>query len=643
MSMLQRSILVVAMVVLPLTRAQPAWGQGPPTTVPPADTTAVSSYTFKPLFTAITTAPVSSVTLGGDFRHTFMMANGLRLQTTLGTEKEDFRLQARTNERKRFQNTLLHRFGTSGWMADLNHMDSRMFNRVVSVSGGIQDVVLNSLTVSGSLRYASINPDNFRWDGRLMMALADAEKTFKTDRSMGGETGGGFGVNLFNEFLVVNGRGYFKNIDVSSSSIYEQFDNLFLKEDSMSADVSLHFSEGQVAKFTYDDFNAIEKFTDQARGSQGGQIQGAENLLVESRFVDARVMNVGFDSKMSSRLNFKINAQHSDELTDYAITKTRFSHNITDFLRGNVTYGLFTGTEATVKMDLTKTRRDLGPESVSSQDRRTRDLDVSLNHAFSPTFSVNLSGGALLMQTFYLRFKDNPRDQDQLEYSANLRIRSRPFRKISASIGSSFIRTEFISIHYSLSSNNRVKTRYDLRPTITYNVNERISITQNYGLAIEFTDHTFIPADNFLDRNATFSNDVRATITKNLRGVFFYSFHYHDRGSYLSEEEGGERFLNREREDRRDQVRLEFDYRLTTHFTVLGKQEYSRRKDRTVGSSSVRVTEDGGIEVGFRGNYDWQNSRSLRFTVKKANRFGSFSAEAQKDYWIVDAEFKYAF
>ena len=635
--------MVVAMVVLPLTRAQPAWGQGPPPTALPSDTTVVQSYTFLPLFTAKSKAGVSSVKLGGDFRHTFQMSNGLRLQTTLGTDKEEFRLQARTNERKRFQNLLLHRFGMSGWMAELSHMDNRMFNRVVSVSGGIQDVVLNTFTVSGALRYASINPGNFRWDGRLMMALADAEKTFKTDKSMGGESGGGFGFNLLNGFVGVNARGYFKNIDVSSSSIYEQFDNLFLKEDSMSADVSLHFSEGQVAKFTYDDFNAVEKFTDQARGSLKEQIVGAENLLVESRFVDARVMNVGFDSRMSSRLQFKVNAQHSDELTDYAVTKTRFSHNLTDFLRGDVTYSLFTGTEANVKLDLTKTRRDLGPESVSSQDRRTRDLDFSLNHAFSPTFSFNVSGGALLMQTFYLRFKDNPRDQDQLEYNANVRIRSRPFRKISASIGSSFIRTEFISIHYTLSSNNRIKTRYDLRPTITYNVNERIAITQNYGLAIEFTDHTFIPEDNFLDRNVTFSNDLRAKITNNLRGVFFYSYHFHDRGSYLPEEEGGERFLNREREDRRDQVRLEFDYRVTNHFTVLGKQEYSRRKDRTVGSSNVRVTEDGGIEVGIRGNYDWQNNRSLRFTVKKANRFGSFSAEAQKDYWIVDAEFKYAF
>jgi hypothetical protein len=122
-----------------------------------------------------------------------------------------------------------------------------------------------------------------------------------------------------------------------------------------------------------------------------------------------------------------------------------------------------------------------------------------------------------------------------------------------------------------------------------------------------------------------------------------YSYNFHDRGSYLSDGDGGERFLNREREDRRDQIRLRFDYKVNKHFTVLGTKDYSRREDRTIGSSNVRVSEEGGIEVGIRGNFAWENSRSLRFSVMKANRFGSFSAEAQKDYWLVDAEFKYAF
>ncbi len=631
------------MVVLPLTCAQPAWGQGPPTTTLPNDTTVVPAYMFMPVFTGTSKAGVSSVKLGGNFRHTFMKGSDMTLQTTLNAAKEDFRLQARSNESKMFQNLFIHRFGMSGWSAQVNHMDSRMFNRVVAVTGGFQDVILNTLTLSATLRHNSIDPDNFRWDGSVIAAMDDAEKTFKTDVSQGGEVAGGFGYGLLDRWLVVRGRGYFKNLDVSSSSTAGDFDGLFLKEDSTSADVEVHFSDQQIARFEYDEFHAREKFTDQERGSLGGQIAGAENLIEETRIVEARVMNVGFTSHMLSGLDLRVDAQHADHLTDYAVTKTRFSHNITDFLRSEVKYTFFTGTRASVNIDATNMLKDLGPQSVSSHDRKSREVKVGLTHAFNQTFNISATGSALLIQTFYLRYDDNPRDQDQLEHSVNVQISSRPFRKISASIGSSLIRTEFINIDGTLSSSNRIKSRYDFRPTITYNMNERISITQNYGLAIEFTDHTFVPEDNFLDRNVTFSNDVSARITDRLRTTFYYGYHFHDRGSYLSAEEDGERYLNREREDRRDQIKIEFSYQFTDKFAVLGKQDYSRREDRTIGSSNVRVSEDGGIEVGIRGNYNFGANRTLKLTLLKANRFGSFVAEAQEDYWIVDAEIKYAF
>ena len=631
------------MVVLPLTCAQPAWGQGPPTTVVPNDTTVVPAYMFMPVFTGTSRAGVSSVRLGGNFRHTFMKGSDMTLQTTLNASKEEFRLQARSNESKMFQNLLMYRFGVSGWSASVNHMDNRMFNRVVAVTGGFQDVILNTLTLSASLRHNSINADNFRWDGNIMAARTNAEKTFKTDLSQGGEVAGGFGYSLLNRWLVVRARSYYKNIDVTSLSTSGIYPGLFLKEDSTSADVEIHFSDRQVARFELDEFNAREKFTDQERGSLGGQIAGAENLIEETRIVEARVMNVGFTSHMLSGLDLRVDAQHADHLTDYAVTKTRFSHNISDFLRSEVKYTFFTGTRASVNIDATNMLKDLGPQSVSSHNRRSREVKVGLNHAFNQTFNVNATGSALLIQTFYLRYDDNPRDQDQLEHRVNVQITSRPFRKISASIGSSLIRTEFINIDGTLSSSNRIKSRYDFRPSITYNMNERISITQNYGLSIEFTDHTFVPEDNFLDRNVTFSNDVSARITERLRSTFYYGYHFHDRGSYLSAEEGGERYLNREREDRRDQIKIKFSYQFTDKLAVIGNQDYSRREDRTIGSSNVRVSEDGGIEVGIRGNYNFGANRTLRLTLLKANRFGSFTAEAQKDYWIVDAEIKYAF
>jgi hypothetical protein len=602
----------------------------------------VQRYDFKPVFTANSKANVTSVSLGGEFRHTFELRNGFRLMTSLGTRKEEFRLQTRSNESKQFSNTLYHQLGR-GWTVDMTHMDNRTFNRVVSVYGGFQDVILNTLTLGGGLRHASIAPTNFRWDARLNGALADAEKTFKTDFSKGGDVAGGFGYNLLNRWLVVRGRAYIKDLDVVSESSLSRFDGLGLREDSLSAAAEVHFSDRQVLTFQYADFNADETYTDQKRGSLGDQIEGSENLFVERRVVDARIMQFGFTSLMMDRFNMKVDAQHSESVTDYAVTKTRFSHIVTNYLKGDLGYTLFTGTEFKAKLDLSRSLRDLGPQSVSSFTERKRRLDLTLAHTFKGGFSFNVAAGTSLLQQFYVRYEDNPRDLDQLENKVTVQLNSSAFKKLSANVYMMMQQTEYINIDETLSESNRTKTRYDFRPTLTYNMNDRISIKQTYGLAIEFTDHTFLPSDNFLDRNITFSNEVSARLTQKLRGRFYYGYTFHDRGSYLPDEGGGERYLTIDREDRRDQIRIDMDYQINTHLSIVGRQEYNRREDSTPGRSKITVNEDGGLEVGIRGSYNWSTDQTLSLEMKRANRFGAFSTEAQQNYWIVNAQFKYAF
>jgi hypothetical protein len=630
------------MVVLPLTCAQTAWGQGVTPNELPVDTIAVRHYHFAPLFAATSRANVTSVSLGGEFRNTFEMANGLRLVSSLGSQREEFRLQDRSNETKRFNNTLFHRLG-GGWMMDMSHMDNRTFNRVVSLTGGFQDVVLNTLTLGAGLRHVTIAPSNFRWDARLNGALADAEKTFKTDTSIGGEVAGGFGYSLLDSWLVVRGRGYVKNLDVVSESAVKRYDDLYLREDSLSAEVEVRFSREQVVRFEYSDFNGEEKYTDLRRGSLGGAQWAAENLYQERRVSDATVMSLGLNSRMLNGFNLSASAQHSESVTDYDSTKTRYGRNVSNFIKSDMDYTLFTGTSFGAKLDVSQSLKDLGPQSVSSYDRRSRELGVALRHQFKNGFMFNVDAGIVLTQTFYLRYDENPRDIDQLDQRLNVSVSSRPFTKLQANIGAAYTSTEFINIDRTQSSNNRVKTRYDFRPVLTYQLNPRISISQTYRLAIEFTDYVYLPEDNFLDRNISFTNEVRARLTPRLQGTFNYGYYFHDRGSYLPLVEGGPRYLDVAREDRRDEMKIRFTYDLNRNVSVVGNHGYSRREDRTIGREDVRVTENGIIEVGFRGAYNWTTDRTFSFTFMKANQYGAFTSEKQKNYWVVDAQFQYGF
>jgi hypothetical protein len=215
--------------------------------------------------------------------------------------------------------------------------------------------------------------------------------------------------------------------------------------------------------------------------------------------------------------------------------------------------------------------------------------------------------------------------------------------KVRVNIPVTYTSTDFINIDESQSSNNRRKTRYDFRPGIDFTVNPRFSVRQEYWLGLEFTDYDFRETDNSLDRTISFRNDFRYQLTEALSTTMTYRLELHDRGSYLPIVPGGERFLEKEREDRRDQLLLGARYRINENLSAVIDYDYSEKVDRTIGSTNERVTTDGGIQGGIVGKYNWGPGRELRLELKKANRFGEFNTEAQNDFWIMNSELTYAF
>jgi hypothetical protein len=106
---------------------------------------------------------------------------------------------------------------------------------------------------------------------------------------------------------------------------------------------------------------------------------------------------------------------------------------------------------------------------------------------------------------------------------------------------------------------------------------------------------------------------------------------------------GGERFFEKNREDRRDRMALGMKYRINPNLAAVVDYDYSQKVDRTVSTGFGQTTQDGGIVGGIEGRYNWGPGRELRLELKKANRFGSFNTEAQNDYWVMNSEIKYTF
>ncbi len=225
----------------------------------------------------------------------------------------------------------------------------------------------------------------------------------------------------------------------------------------------------------------------------------------------------------------------------------------------------------------------------------------------------------------------------------NLRFNSAPYPKLTANVSLAYSGSNTVNIDASQSENNRTRSLYELRPGFTYVVTQRFLITQIYGIAIEYTDFTYKPTENFLDRNLTFGNKFDFKPSKKIGFVLDYGLNLHDNGSYLPDPVTGQDELNVQGKDRRDRMTLRMDYHVTAPLTVFAEQRYSRFEDTSVLTDAKTVTKDGQITVGSRGNYDWGNGKRLTFTLAKVKRFSKFGSEAEKDYWDMRSDFNYPF
>ncbi len=642
-SALFKSVVTVAMVVLPLTYAQTAWGQG--ANLPaPGDSAETWFYRFFPIYSAGIEGNVTRVLMKGDFNNTLELPYDLRVITALNMSKEEYRLRPQSSETKNFTNTVFKQI-SPGFNAMLVAGDSRLFNRIVKPGGSFQDLVANTQSLVTGVMYTRINPSRFRWDATVNADVSDSEKSFKKDELVGGNGGGGAAYTLIDEHLVVRGRGYLRQMTGRSvSNSGKEFPDVGEKADSVGAAVDVRFTDSLRVQFDYTGYRSIEDLADQARGGSGNQLVGAENVIAEHKEIESRLVGFSMDTRVLSGLGAKVVAQHMENSTVYREANALSTRNVTDFLRGDFSYVLFTGTNVTVGIENRETLIDLGPRSPRSYNEVRKRIDFGAQHMFSPTLSFDVSASTSIAQSFYLLYEENPRDRDQLDNTLMARLNSTLFTKLRTSLSLSVLTSEIVNVDASLSDGNLASTKFDFRPGFVYQVTDRVSINQSYGLAIEYTEMTFRPDENFLDRNVTFSNEVSATLSERLRGRFKYSLFLHDKGSYLPEYEGGERFLNVDRKDRLDETEIRLDYRLTDHMRVIGKHEYSRKVDTTVDTGRESTTTMGGIEGGVTGSYDWGQDRELAFTLVKANRYSPFNTdERNNDYWVMNAQFKYSF
>ncbi len=617
---------------------------------------------FTPVYLNQINGDVSSVAMKNSFQTNTTTPWGSTFNFLVSAQEKHYRLQDKRDDNKQLSASVLHVFNVFS-NGTISFLDSRVFNRSIIPGGGFQDYIFNDQSVNAGASYkrnfmlTSNLLKSFRLDGLANGAAVKGERTYKNDQTLAAGGFGGVSTDLRKRHVRVDARAGRRETWDRSETALTEFNDLGSWEDSLSTGMMAELGDSIFVDARYVYYESERTWADQLQGSTGGQQGGAQNVFQETESRSSRGVLFAMRAKVWDRFRVTVTGNHDSQLNDYLVQETRFSNTVADGLNGNLTYVAPWKTAAIITLENVETLRDLGPLSVSSYVDTRKRASIALSHRFSKTIKSDVLASTLLTRAEYLDPDENPRDRDQVDNSVTLRIASTPYTDLDVNITLGYTGTEIINIDASQSENNRTRELYELRPAFIYFVNPHLSISQSYGVSIEYTDFVYTQASNFLDRNLIFTNKFDVRPTSRVSFLFDYSYNFHDNGSYLPDEVTGNEVLTVQGEDRRDRVNLRLEYRIMQRsfkeqpsgsefkqsLTFFAEQLYSRFEDRDLVSETKRVTTDGQIKVGARGDYEFGTGRFLTFSLARVKRFARFGSDAEKDYWDMRSEFNYSF
>ncbi|MFH1755040.1 MAG: hypothetical protein ABIA59_05000, partial [Candidatus Latescibacterota bacterium] len=494
-----KSIALLLLVVLPLTRVATAWGEVAPADSVVTDTGLIASNS--PVYSGSIRGDANRVSMSNSFSNALALSNGLKMKTSIRINEVNYRDpdRDRSDQSKDLSHSII-RLWESGFMITGMLSENRLSNRIVTFDGDLQNFIVNTRQASVNASYGTAVSKNVRMKGMTDVRVFNKEQVgFKTDNSLEGAAAGGI-MYRYGDRVKAKARGFIKKSDDRAESGVVKFQGLGLAQDSLSSEVTLQVTDSASVGFEYIRYNSSREYIDLPRGTFLEPDYASEQKIREKQLTDARVFEVKAEMSPVHGLKLKMNASHSDQGNEFAEEQRKSSRTIGDYLTGDVSYALGKKTSATFSLERREVLHDLGPQSLSSYNEEGQNITATLQQTITATFSFSLVASTGLIQNYYIDYDVNPRDRDQLNQKLSMNISSRPFSKVNTNISLSATSIEFVNIDASLSGQNRKETTYDLRPSITYQLNERVTIKQDYGLNIEFTEYAFDENENDLDR-----------------------------------------------------------------------------------------------------------------------------------------------
>ncbi|MCB1184993.1 hypothetical protein KDM41_16315 [bacterium] len=265
------------------------------------------------------------------------------------------------------------------------------------------------------------------------------------------------------------------------------------------------------------------------------------------------------------------------------------------------------------------------------------------------------AGTELKLRTYEGLFQDiaeaehNQNDKDRYQNDFSVELGRRWPDRFTTNLLYSFRSSEDRSIRETRSSNNNIKTSYEIAPDYTWYVSDWLTFGQVYKVYIQYTDYVYselesVNRDDNYNKRGNLSTKVTLNPTSRLQVEIRHDYNKKFNATATGTSTTGGTFYRRDLNQTISKLDLGLSYRVVPG-VILEAATYRTRDDQvrfTTNSTNETTDYSGEIWVGTR--VDRQvGDMQISAIIKKYNAFGPAVTESSADYWEADAYVKWEF
>ncbi len=607
--------------------------------------------------------------LSSSLSTSFTDASGVALSSSI-TYNDDISLTQNTeSETRSIQNTFrlpVESQGLSFSLSTANRRVDRTGTRTVANTRTRDSSEDRTATLRGSvtrqlLQGLSTNAGysrNFTRNNQDIAAVSGASSGQRERQATGNAYGVGISTDRLSWMKLRARVGRARNGNIDRSPSLASDDNPTGETESTSegdtASVHLDLKPGgwiPTVNMSWRVSRSTESFTDVTRTATGAT-RSTTSFELETKTNYSRSFRVSGKLTPFRALNMDFGAEVGRDSTSYAIRANQFrdtrrkswnlggSLKYTDKGTLNVKYE-----SRSSDNDQDEPENPRNPQTRVDEERR---LTADVNQEITRTLRAHAYGEIRLNQGFYAH--PGPQglgDRDELRTRLGLDLSGRISGKIKANV-QMYVRTFDQAFIDSLrSSSSRNETEYVVRQDFNYLINDKVTVSQFYGLSSKVLDEVYNPDRNTLNRNHFLRSRLSYRMTNKLTLSCNFNYLLQDNGLFIVDPFSGssERFFSPTLRTKKDEIGVGVRYNLIKDGKlVFTSNQQSTRERRTQFSNGeatgTTVTERGNLALGLESkmklgdlSLDTTLQRNQSFNVNLNNRV----------FYNVDSSLSYTF